>query len=311
MTLGQKIKFLRNEKRITQKYLAEKLNVSFQTVSKWENDENEPDVATLKALCAIFDCSLDDLLSDKDLSSIGNDSKTEVVAPTNSETPQPVTQTVIIHQKEMHVCERCKKDIPEDELVMEEVKVQSGRRGRAAVYRQAYYHSKCLQELKTERAKIAAMQKKEKAERAKKLSFGWSIAGGAVSLVVALLVMLLLPAAKAVIHPGFAVLYSVIGGYAIFAAIYCIMTGSYIGDVFVWCASQTIKFPGLIFSWDLDGLGWLIAMKILFMILGFLFAVLAFLAAAVLSMALGAVSFPFVLAHNIKIQYADSLVGGD
>ena len=44
MTLGQKIKKFRNEKKLTQKDIAEQLNVSFQTVSKWENDENEPDI---------------------------------------------------------------------------------------------------------------------------------------------------------------------------------------------------------------------------------------------------------------------------
>lgn len=48
MTLGQKIKKFRNEKKLTQKDIAEQLNVSFQTVSKWENDENEPDIYTLK-----------------------------------------------------------------------------------------------------------------------------------------------------------------------------------------------------------------------------------------------------------------------
>ena len=35
MTLGQKIKKFRNEKKLTQKDIAEQLNVSFQTVSKW------------------------------------------------------------------------------------------------------------------------------------------------------------------------------------------------------------------------------------------------------------------------------------
>lgn len=50
MTLGQKIKKLRNEKNLTQKELADQIYVTFQTVSKWEKDENEPDVATLREL---------------------------------------------------------------------------------------------------------------------------------------------------------------------------------------------------------------------------------------------------------------------
>ena len=39
-----------------------------------------------------------------------------------------------------------------------------------------------------------------------------------------------------------------------FAAIYCIISDSYLGDVFIWCAQLSICFPGLIFTWDLDGI---------------------------------------------------------
>ena len=53
-----------------------------------------------------------------------------------------------------------------------------------------------------------------------------------------------------------------------FAAIYCIISDSYLGDVFIWCAQLSICFPGLIFTWDLDGIMWLIGTKILFAILG-------------------------------------------
>ena len=64
MTLGQKLKELRSQKGLTQKELADKLHVSFQTVSKWENGENEPDIATLKELAALFECSVSELVSD-------------------------------------------------------------------------------------------------------------------------------------------------------------------------------------------------------------------------------------------------------
>ena len=66
MTLGQKIKKLRTDKGITQKDLADKLHVTFQTVSKWEKDENEPDVSTIKELSKIFECSIDNLLSEEE-----------------------------------------------------------------------------------------------------------------------------------------------------------------------------------------------------------------------------------------------------
>ena len=59
MTLGQKLKKLRTDKGLTQKDLAEQLHVTFQTVSKWENDENEPDISTLKELAKLYDVSVD------------------------------------------------------------------------------------------------------------------------------------------------------------------------------------------------------------------------------------------------------------
>ena len=101
MTLGQKIKKLRNDKGLTQKDLADQVHVTFQTVSKWENDENEPDVSTLRELAKLFGCSLDYLLSEEETPSGA------VVLEEPAEVSEPVTKTIIIHQKELHVCRRC------------------------------------------------------------------------------------------------------------------------------------------------------------------------------------------------------------
>ena len=301
MTLGQKIKKLRIEKGLTQKDLADQVHVTFQTVSKWEKDENEPDVSTLRELAKLFGCSMDYLLSEDETETPEEVVEEPVVAPV-----EPVTKTIIIHQKELHVCERCKKDIPEDELEMEQVCTRPAGRGHSATYRQAYYHKSCLAELRKERAEADRRAKAAKAARSKKLSFGWGIAGGVVALVITLLILLLTPACKEAVHPALAVLLSILAGYGIFAMLYCIISGSYIGEVFVWCAGLSIKFPGLIFSWDLEGFAWLIAMKILFAVLGFLIGVFALLFAIALSAALGMVSFPFVLIHNVRTGYADA-----
>ena len=122
-----------------------------------------------------------------------------------------------------------------------------------------------------------------------------------------MLCLLLIPQCKAIFHPAIAVLLSIVASYGLFSAIYCILSGSYIGDVFIWCAQLSIKFPGLIFSWDLDGIAWLIAMKILFMIIGFVIGILALMLAIGLSMALGMISFPFVLIHNVRTLYEDAI----
>ena len=45
--LGEKIKALRSENALTQKDLAEKLYVTAQAVSRWENNEVEPSINTI------------------------------------------------------------------------------------------------------------------------------------------------------------------------------------------------------------------------------------------------------------------------
>ena len=54
MTYGQKITELRKSKNMTQSQLGEVLCVSPQAVSKWEHDMAEPDLATIKKICNIF-----------------------------------------------------------------------------------------------------------------------------------------------------------------------------------------------------------------------------------------------------------------
>lgn len=213
---------------------------------------------------------------------------------------------MVIHEREKHVCEKCRLDIPDGELDMEDVLVHHGGRGRSAEYRKAYYHRSCLAEVRREREAAERREAARKASRAKKLSFGWGIAGGIIAFAMALLVFLLVPECKAAIHPALAVLYSVLIGYGIFAMLYCIITGSYIGDVFVWCAKLSIRFPGIIFSWSIEGFAWLIVMKILFAILGFIIGVLALIFAIIVSASLGGISFPFVLIHNIHTNYRDA-----
>ncbi|MCI9016633.1 MAG: helix-turn-helix transcriptional regulator [Clostridia bacterium] len=63
MDLGEKIITMRNEKNLSQEQLAEKLNVTRQTISNWENGKFYPDIDSLVNLSKYFNVSLDDLLS--------------------------------------------------------------------------------------------------------------------------------------------------------------------------------------------------------------------------------------------------------
>ena len=63
MTLGDKIRQLREERGLSQEELAERLDVSRQTVSNWENDKATPDAIKLGMLCRTFGVSADELLA--------------------------------------------------------------------------------------------------------------------------------------------------------------------------------------------------------------------------------------------------------
>ena len=62
MELGTRLKEYRNRLGMTQDDLAERLFVSRQTVSAWENDKTYPDIHSLLMLSDLFDVSLDTLV---------------------------------------------------------------------------------------------------------------------------------------------------------------------------------------------------------------------------------------------------------
>ena len=66
MSLGKNLQYLRRlSKDMTQEALAEKLNVSRQTISKWEMDTAQPEIENAIELCKIFNCSLDNLFREE------------------------------------------------------------------------------------------------------------------------------------------------------------------------------------------------------------------------------------------------------
>lgn len=60
-TLGENIAVLRKKKGLTQETLATSIGVSTQTISKWENNTNMPDILLLPIIADIFDVNIDTL----------------------------------------------------------------------------------------------------------------------------------------------------------------------------------------------------------------------------------------------------------
>jgi transcriptional regulator with XRE-family HTH domain len=65
MEFNNKLYELRKQKGLSQEELANRLNASRQTVSKWEVGDSTPDMEKLVAICDLFGISLDELVLDK------------------------------------------------------------------------------------------------------------------------------------------------------------------------------------------------------------------------------------------------------
>lgn len=71
-SMGEIISTLRKEKGMTQKELAEQLNITDKAVSKWERDVACPDVNTIPKLAEILGVSLDELMNAKSVQISGH-----------------------------------------------------------------------------------------------------------------------------------------------------------------------------------------------------------------------------------------------
>ena len=65
--IANKIKELRIKNNLTQKEFADKMNVTFQAVSKWENGKSIPDISILKKISEEFNINIDELLGNTEI----------------------------------------------------------------------------------------------------------------------------------------------------------------------------------------------------------------------------------------------------
>ncbi len=78
-TIGKKLYELRKQSGFTQDYVAEKLGVSAQAVSKWENDIACPDIMTLPNIANLYGITIDELFKNEEVQSNVKYEKTEKV----------------------------------------------------------------------------------------------------------------------------------------------------------------------------------------------------------------------------------------
>ena len=89
--------------------------------------------------------------------------------------------------------------------------------------------------------------------------------------------------------------WSILLGFCTFCLTGCVFIDeSFVGEMWLNMISWSFHAPGVIFTLDLDGITWLIAVKLLFWILGALFAILAFL----FGTAVGFLFAPFAVIYD-------------
>lgn len=76
--IGSFLKELRKEKGFTQETLAEQLNVSGRTVSRWETGNNMPDISVLIELAELYDVSIPEIVNGERKNEIMNEEVKEV-----------------------------------------------------------------------------------------------------------------------------------------------------------------------------------------------------------------------------------------
>lgn len=81
MKFGENLYNLRKSSKMSQEKLAEKVGVSRQSISKWENGESYPEMENILKICKIFHCKINDLVHDdlQDIDSLDEEIKMNVV----------------------------------------------------------------------------------------------------------------------------------------------------------------------------------------------------------------------------------------
>ena len=269
--LSQNIKALRMQKGLTQKELADLLHVTSQAVSRWEKGDVEPSIDTISEMANIFEVTTDEIIGGPD-----KKPKPEVITE--------VKEKVVVEQGKpvLTICENCKRPIYESE----EIVTQTRHHGRSPSTTH-YICTDCDKKIKEKQKKDAI----DYGISQRKKSFIWS-----PIVAIAVLLSGIIYAATQGADGGIIALIIILP-ILTYTFVSCMfLKNNFIGDTFITIASWGfVKFPGLIFSFSLDGFAWLIGMKILFWILGFVLGLAAVLLALGICMPISAIVYPFAL----------------
>ena len=293
MGIGKKLKEYRVKEGLTQKELADKLHITYQAVSRWENDEAEPSFDMLKDICEYLHCTTDDLF--------GIEKEENNTLPTPPVEKVQIVEKVIVQPQEqvLALCESCNKPIFNSNEIFRIEEKETERVGRTSHYviKKRVLCAKCNQE-RLDKIK----KEKDEAEKALKAknknrrihSFIWP----SLSLIL-FIVLSIVSFKNGNTSTGVTELVIGVLSYTFFATM--ILNNTFLTDMWAEISSWGfVKMPGIIFSLSFDGLIFLIAVKILFFIIGIGLALAAVALATGLALALSIFVYPFALSKNFK-----------
>ena len=284
MTLGKKLSGYRKLAGLTQQQLGERLSLSAQAISKWENDLAEPDLSALRTLSELYKVSVDELLNLND-DSFENVLEDEPHAP-ESEKVENVSM--------LGFCNTCGIMVTGENLGTTEPVVMCKKCLDAKIEADRLAEERRIEEEKNQIIAAENAKKDTNYRTKQKLTRTFVLAG----IVTAAFIAICIYAAGAV---GIAV--GLVGGYVVFAYISCLCLDTIVNEVFFDWAAKSFQAPGLIFTFDLDGILWLIGMKLLFWALGVLLCLICALFGILLGLVLAPFDFIYVMV-KIKRDYA-------
>lgn len=259
---GKIIAQLRREHNMTQAELGAKLNVTYQAVSKWENDQSQPDFATMAQIAELFHVPLTIFLS-------GEENET-AVATAAAEGAEPV----------LGYCTVCGNAVRQDNVAQQ---------------RPVLICKDCVEadaRRKEEEAR-AAEQQKERQEQGRKLANKRTrnrglIWGGVIALVVMILVAVFYAIGGGTAGAG--IVAVLITGIFIYTFVAQMFWGGFVFETCLF-GGKIIGTPGIIFSFDLDGFIFLIVMKVIFALLKLFIFLITFVFFAIVSILLSPFTF--------------------
>ena len=258
MSYGEKIAQLRKSKNMTQNELGDKLNVSAQAVSKWEKEISQPDIDTLKNICSIFDVSLNELLE---------------VSATEEKIDAPVSI--------IGFCKKCGKQLSATDKY-KRVNVKKGEFETQEIYCDNCFN-KLVADQKQKKAQEEQRKFQYKVEESTKVlikGFVW----GAIAAVLSVIILIIAE------QPFY---YPILFGVGLFALISQTIWGNWVGDFFFFFC-RAFKAPfGFIFTLDLDGIIWLLTVKLALWVLCGILSALLFILGLALSIPLAIFVLPF------------------